>query len=143
MSLIGYVSADLRFRILTPIWTAGSNTQQMHRIEETGLLGSMRWWHYILLHGDWNCDCEVKQEGDENRICPTCRLFVTTGWKRRFNLRMEEDEGDWPQLERVSGVNKSCYIPLKKRSGGTVFLLRIVNNGSREYANAAGEVVFS
>ncbi|MDW8228734.1 MAG: type III-B CRISPR module RAMP protein Cmr1, partial [Saprospiraceae bacterium] len=99
-------------KTLTPLWTAGANGK-MARIYESGLLGSLRWWHEAIVRalGGWACDpsgdikClfdaaayEQSQEFDERLrlrdagLCDVCQLFGATGWRRRFQLQVVEDQ---------------------------------------------------
>jgi CRISPR-associated protein Cmr1 len=101
-------------KTLTPIWTGGVETGRMDRIQETGIIGSLRWWYEASMRGlggdvcnptsdnpQYRCqfDGEAYQKSfqdghDKNKalqaglqnVCPICRLFGCTGWKRRFEL---------------------------------------------------------
>jgi CRISPR-associated protein Cmr1 len=41
---------SLHIQTLTPLWTGGINPT-MDRIHETGLIGSLRWWHRAIVRG--------------------------------------------------------------------------------------------
>lgn len=102
-------SLEISVQTLTPIWTGGvdGTTDCLH---ETGIIGSLRWWYEAIvrgLEGD-ACDptkqkCEFKKEKHESAIdqeknefraglCDVCQVFGTTGWRRRFDLRVIQDE---------------------------------------------------
>lgn len=88
---------ELKCETLTPLWTGGAD-RGIDRVHETGLLGSMRWWFEALLRGAGAraCDptahtCLYKPETDSG-ICEACRVFGTTGWRRRFRLTVIDDE---------------------------------------------------
>jgi CRISPR-associated protein Cmr1 len=93
--------------LLTPLWTGGVETGKMDRIRETGLIGSMRWWYEAIVRGLGGEVCDPTSDNPEERcqfdtksyektkniddglttVCPVCRLFGCTGWKRRFELQ--------------------------------------------------------
>ena len=99
----------INFHTLTPLWT-GDAQRRSDRLRETGLLGSLRWWYEGLVRG-WGrvaCDpsagdCVFDGEAYEKALalggdmvaaaswaglCPVCRLFGATGWRRRFRLEV-------------------------------------------------------
>lgn len=108
--------AELRLdvRMLTPLWTGGVQTGRMDRIQETGIIGSLRWWYEAILRGLGADVCDPTSDNPQHRcqfdteayqkslqdehdkskalqaglqdVCPACRLFGCTGWKRRFEL---------------------------------------------------------
>lgn len=104
----------MSIQTLTPLWTGGVN-ETTDRLHETGFIGSLRWWYEAIvrgLEGD-ACDpttkhkCEFKREKyemaidqgknehealHEAKLCDVCRIFGTTGWRRRFDLRVIQDE---------------------------------------------------
>jgi CRISPR-associated protein Cmr1 len=93
--------------MMTPIWTGGVETGKMDRIRETGLIGSMRWWYELIVRGLGGEVCDPTSDNPEDHcqfdtktyertksiddglttVCPVCRLFGCTGWKRRFELQ--------------------------------------------------------
>lgn len=101
---------EIKLKTLTPIWTGGVEPGQMDRLHETGIIGSLRWWYEALVRGlgGYACDptsdssCQfdtkayekAKKQEDPDAIekglvnvCPVCRLFGCTGWKRLFTLQ--------------------------------------------------------
>ena len=107
---------EIKLKTLTPIWTGGVNGK-MDSIHETGIIGSLRWWYEVIVRGLGGkaCDlnnqkCELSGENlqkykkactqgkewwealDEVGICDACKIFGTTGWKRRFRLSILEDQ---------------------------------------------------
>jgi CRISPR-associated protein Cmr1 len=75
-------------------------------VHDPGLLGSLRWWYEGLIrgHGAYACDptdnhrCEYKEDKKDGpgarrraieRLCPACRLFGCTSWRRRFRFEAE------------------------------------------------------
>jgi CRISPR-associated protein Cmr1 len=87
---------QIKFKTLTPIWTGGV-CRNSDRLRETGIMGSLRWWYEGIVRamGGYACDptettCIVKtNSGDgKDEICPACKFFGATGWKRRFRLEM-------------------------------------------------------
>lgn len=106
----------------TPLWTGGVTTQQMKRVEESGVLGSLRWWYEAVLRGlvgaglrqDGVCD----PTGDSQHrcnweshhwVCRVCDLFGATGYARRFRLTMQGGnplwKGDRVQITAPGGRN--------------------------------------
>jgi len=87
---------EIRLRTLTPLWTGGVNGE-CTKLRETSILGSLRWWFEAIVRGFGGYACDptsnVKCEynGDLKDICAACELFGTTGWARRFRLRINED----------------------------------------------------
>ena len=99
------VEHAIRFKTLTPMWTGGTD-RNSNRPHEPGLIGSLRWWYEGIVRGlgGRTCDatadnalkrCAFKQKNGETfedaftRICPVCRLFGCTGWRRRFRLELQ------------------------------------------------------
>ncbi len=105
----------VHLRTLTPLWTGGIDGT-MDRIHETGILGSLRWWYEAIVRGLGGYACDptrheheltgerlrryerARQQGkdwwealDEAGICDACKVFGTTGWRRRFRLDIAED----------------------------------------------------
>jgi len=101
------MESQVELTTLTPIWTGGVETGKMDRIHETGLIGSMRWWYEVIVRGLGGEICDPTSDKPEGRcqfdtksyeitrniddglasVCPVCRLFGCTGWKRRFELQ--------------------------------------------------------
>ena len=88
------------FNTLTPIWTGGVD-KSSQAIHETGIIGSMRWWYEGVVRGlgGYVCDptnqnnssnkaCKYNPEKPEE-ICPACKLFGCTGWRRQFKLTVD------------------------------------------------------
>lgn len=40
---------EIKIKTLTPIWTGGVDFRTCDRIHETGIIGSLRWWHDALI----------------------------------------------------------------------------------------------
>ncbi|NWF91369.1 MAG: type III-B CRISPR module RAMP protein Cmr1 [Syntrophaceae bacterium] len=81
---------EIKLRTLTPIWTGGID-QTCDRLHETGLIGSLRWWYEALVRGLGGYDCDPTKHGCPNKageVCAACCLFGTTGWGRKFRLRV-------------------------------------------------------
>lgn len=98
---------NFNLKTLTPIWTGDVN-RECKEIKETGIIGSMRWWYEALVRGmgGYACDpsnisCKFDTKGYEDNksseealeiglkeVCPACRLFGCTGWKRRFRVEL-------------------------------------------------------
>ena len=102
---------EIKIRTLTPLWTGGVATGRMDRIHETGIMGSLRWWYETIIRGlggeacdPSQCGCsfnekEYKQARDAGKseseclckagLCDACQVFGATGWRRRFQLRVD------------------------------------------------------
>jgi len=137
----------VQLRTLTPLWTGGVDGT-MDRIHETVILGSLRWWFEAIVRGLGGnaCDptkhtCELsgkrlrhyetaRKAGkdwwtalNEAGICDACKVFGTTGWRRRFRLEVHpvEDKIDFTEGMFPSGrVHPDKHKPY--RVGG--WLLR-------------------
>ena len=100
---------EVKIRTLTPLWT-GDVDRKCETLKETGIIGSLRWWHEALVRGlgGYACDptsnekCKLDhkkfdnsikkgksvQEALDEQICSVCQLFGCTGWKRRFGIQI-------------------------------------------------------
>lgn len=101
-------SLNIIIRTLTPLWTGGVDATS-DRLHATGIIGSLRWWYEAIIRGlggdacdpsehDCNFDAEKYQKADSlpkgerlhaAGLCDACQLFGATGWRRRFQLRVE------------------------------------------------------
>jgi len=90
---------DLEVKTLTPLWTGGVETGRMGRIQETGIIGSLRWWYEAIVRGlggnpydptseGPNANCCPREIDGRDEFCPVCQLFGATGCLRKFRLRM-------------------------------------------------------
>ncbi|RJP46226.1 MAG: type III-B CRISPR module RAMP protein Cmr1 [Anaerolineaceae bacterium] len=97
---------NITLKTLTPLWTGGVD-QTSDRLHETGLIGSLRWWYEVIVRGLGGDVCDPTSDNLEHRcqfdakayektknvedgligVCPVCRLFGCTSWKRRFELQ--------------------------------------------------------
>lgn len=102
---------EVKIRTLTPLWTGGVDGS-MDRIHETGIIGSMRWWYEAIVRGLGGHACDPTEHGctfDEEKyrkskasderqrlcdagVCDACQLFGTTGWARKFRLKVSDGE---------------------------------------------------
>lgn len=100
------------FKTLTPIWT-GDADGRCSTVKETSIIGSMRWFYEAMIKetGEYVCDpsnggCKFETKEYEKAlkngksvdealeiglesVCPACRLFGCTGWRRRFRIEIE------------------------------------------------------
>ena len=96
---------DIHIKTLTPLWTGGAD-RNSNQPRETGILGSMRWWYEGIVRGmggyvcnatadDASQRCLFEQKEEQSLeaaiagLCPACRLFGCTGWRRRFRLSVD------------------------------------------------------
>ncbi len=133
---------EIRLRTLTPLWTGGVDGT-MDRIHESGIIGSLRWWYEAIVRGLGGkvCEgptgrkCELSGEGrkkyeqarqqgkdwwdalDEAGICDICKVFGTTGWRRRFRLEVVDDtQAIWDDKDRMLNIrppdrNRGWFLP--------------------------------
>ena len=87
----------IKLRTLTPLWTGGVDGTS-ERLHVTGIMGSLRWWYEALVRGLGGDACDPSQDGCiydpdklNNGLCNVCQLFGATGWRRRFRLKVAED----------------------------------------------------
>lgn len=83
---------QIGLNFVTPLWTGGAS-RQANRVQNTGLLGSLRWWYEVIIRGlgGWACDptddhhrCQLDTNGfkaaleqgclhlGKGKLCPTC-----------------------------------------------------------------------
>lgn len=110
----------------TPLWTGGVGGMT-DRLHETGLLGSLRWWYEAIVRGLGGTACDPSTDGKcrydsrdrrspEEQLCNACYVFGATGWKRRFSLKVIEDQTQPVGKERTLNVrppgrNRGWYLP--------------------------------
>ena len=133
---------EIKFKTLTPIWTGDAN-RKCTTIKDTSIIGSMRWWYEAIIRGmgGYACDpsnkgCqfetteyekalrdgksidEALEKGLEN-VCPACRLFGCTGWRRRFRIEVENISiSKLHFLNRFESINCSGWIKNQESFGG-------------------------
>ena len=129
---------SIRLRTRTPLYTGGVDGK-MDRIHETGILGSLRWWYEAIVRGLGGEACDptehdheltgerlkqfqrLRNQGvgwwealDQVGICDACKVFGTTGWKRRFRLEVHHMEGE---IDLTEGMLPSGRVhPDRRRS---------------------------
>jgi len=104
-------SLELTLTTLTPLWTGGVNGTT-DRLHESGLIGSLRWWHEAIVRGLGGEACDpsrgectfnaekyqqssasvLSQRLRDAGLCDACQLFGATGWRRRFRLAVVDDQ---------------------------------------------------
>jgi CRISPR-associated protein Cmr1 len=123
---------EIQLKTLTPIWTGGVKTGQMDRLHETGIIGSLRWWYEAIVRGVGGHACdptsdsacqfdakayeEAKKQKDPDavekgliNVCPACRLFGCTGWKRLFTLQSQDVPTVPFHLRTTLPINKNWF----------------------------------
>lgn len=127
---------EIKIQTLTPLWTGGVKTGTMNRIQETGIIGGLRWWYEAMLRGMGRSACDPRQDGcglnvdeyekakkedKENHkclsqagLCDACQLFGATGYRRRFSIRVQKSKSNlqpawkgWPPVLNVRPPNRS------------------------------------
>lgn len=98
---------EVRLRTLTPLWTGGVD-QVCDRLHETGLIGSLRWWYEALVRGLGGdaCDptthtCKYDPNTGPKSVCASCYLFGTTGWARKFRLKVSGHQRRSPEFGEI------------------------------------------
>ena len=116
----------------TPVWTGSINDNLMVRIEETGILGSIRWLYEAVMRGfdsevcdpaSSKCNYDEKQADktgiatdgfydDKGKIsvCPACQIFGCTGWSKQFRMQCAQ-KGNFKFSK--SGYNHDNHAPRK------------------------------
>ncbi|KKM11732.1 CRISPR-associated protein [Clostridiales bacterium PH28_bin88] len=96
----------MEIKTLTPLWTGGVKSGRVDRIQETGIIGSLRWWYEAILRGLGGkvCDpttqkCLYDPEKPNNGLCDVCKIFGATGWRRRFRLVVHDHTTHDPSVE--------------------------------------------
>jgi CRISPR-associated protein, Cmr1 family len=116
-------SLELTLTTLTPLWTGGvdGTTDRLH---ESGLIGSLRWWHEAIVRGLGGEACDpsrgectfnaekyqqssasvLSQRLRDAGLCDACQLFGATGWRRRFRLTVVDDQTQpiWAGLQPLN-----------------------------------------
>jgi CRISPR-associated protein Cmr1 len=94
----------------TPLWTGGVDSNS-NRVQETGIIGSLRWWYEAIVRGlggnacdptTHHCGFDEKAFARPNTddpadwraalnqagLCDACQAYGATGWAQRFRLRL-------------------------------------------------------
>ena len=89
---------EISIQPLTPILTGGAD-RTTDRLHETGIIGSLRWWYEAIVRGLGGSACDPTKRDPakpkcscDDGLCDVCRVFGATGWRRRFDLRVVQDE---------------------------------------------------
>lgn len=124
---------DLEMQTLTPLWTGAVETGKMQRIQESSILGSLRWWYEAIIRGlggavcnptsdkaDERCPRSEKQQKEgKQEYCDVCQLFGATGKSRGFRLRIQKGE-KIPRLQDILIPSGHVHVNRqgKQRVGG-------------------------
>lgn len=118
----------ITLRTLTPLWTGGV-AGKSERLHVTGIIGSLRWWYEAIVRGLGGEACDPVSDNKcrydsqdprppEEQLCPACYVFGATGWRRRFRLKVVEDDTEpaWnPSIEalniRPPDRSRGWYLP--------------------------------
>jgi len=143
----------IEIRMKTPLWTGGVDGT-MDRIHETGIIGSLRWWYEAIVRGlggevcegPGGAKCELSgerlkryQQARENGkdwwqaldvagICDACKVFGTTGWRRRFRLEVvDSTKPIWTPPDRMLNIrppdrNRGWFLPPGRMGALTLHL---------------------
>ena len=144
----------VKIKALTPIWTGdadGKNTT----LRETGIIGSIRWWHEALIRGlggtacdptsDHRCQLSGKEKTEKERIskmCPACYLFGCTGWARKLRLHILDNNENL----KTNPIQKNDelifhFIPLREIEDEEWVLLNLTLYLIAEYGAIGGKTV--
>ena len=100
---------QVKLRTLSAIHTGGVD-RRSREVRTSGIVGGFRWWYEALVRGMGGYACDPTEpdscafDGDAYRrtgrvedglrdVCPVCRTFGCTGWRRKFNLVITDAEG--------------------------------------------------
>jgi CRISPR-associated protein Cmr1 len=79
----------VKLKTLTPLWTGDTN-RNSGVAQESGLLGSLRFWYEGILRGAGVCACDpVEGHCPEREPCQACILFGSAGRARAFRLEID------------------------------------------------------
>lgn len=122
---------ELNLITLTPVWTGGVEAGKMDRIQETGIIGSLRWWYEAIVRGLGGQACDPSKRDkcgfdakkyrestatDERQrlrdacLCDVCQVFGTTGWKRRFRIEVVDQRVKPTSLPEVVRAQRSYKV---------------------------------
>ena len=106
---------EIRIKTLTPLWTGGINTD-CDCLHETGIIGSLRWWHEAVVRGMgyYACDPSTHSCSDKytNKICSTCLIYGSTGYKKAFRFEIDnvKNESQKDCLKVYVNANKGWFL---------------------------------
>lgn len=133
----GNYAMQVSLKTLTPVWTGGVEAGKMDRIQETGIIGSLRWWYEALVRGlggevcesgkDSKCEFDAQKyrqslATDERQrlrdagLCDVCQVFGATGWKRRFRVEVPQEQVKPTSLPRVVRAQRSYQVDGKEKT---------------------------
>lgn len=135
---------------LSDIWTGGIVTNECKTLRTSGIMGSLRWWYELAVRALDGYACSPVDEGcacpgfiDNNKVlCPVCELFGTTGWARKFKLRIEDKKGD-PVQEQLKKGEKYwfSFIFMKPTAPEEKWLLaRVISRVVAPYGGIGGKM---
>jgi CRISPR-associated protein Cmr1 len=80
---------SVRLKTLTPLWT-GDTRRNSAIAQESGILGSLRFWYEGILRGAGVYACDpVEGHCPDRHPCQACLLFGSTGRARAFRLEID------------------------------------------------------
>lgn len=128
---------QIRLNFVTPLWTADAS-KAVHRVQVTGLLGSLRWWYEALVRGlggyvgdptaeqkQYRCEFDSKayQEMLHNgkstaealteglkSLGAVEYLFGATGWARLFGVQGVQAERTPLHFRTTLDINKNWLV---------------------------------
>lgn len=95
------MNIDLDF--ITPIYTAKTKGRELH-VEPSAIVGGLRWWYEALVRARGGFACSptdndsrcpqgpqtLTEANVDKLLCPVCKMFGATGWRRRFDLVIDD-----------------------------------------------------
>lgn len=106
---------DVKITLDTPVWT-GNVEGESKKLMPGGIIGSMRFWYELIQRGlgEAVCDptdngCQLQDIEKYDKLCPVCKLFGCSGYKRPFKLIIdkyiaEKIEKDFYTFDKKSDV---------------------------------------
>ena len=141
-----------QFQAKSDIWTGSVQfkmkdskpKEQIPRLIQTGLLGSIRWWFEVVVRGLGGGACDPnKSVCKDTKHCVACEFFGCTGWARKFRFQVLDENGSIKESQIKKDDNfKLQFIPLRPVKDEEWALLDLTLRIISNYAALGGKTVF-
>ena len=107
---------EVQFQSLTPLWTGDRNKQCSQTLREAGLLGSFRYWYWLMKR------ISTDNDNDKEANSLTAFMFGTTGWTKPFRFQLTKSVKDNARPSSIFRFNPNsvycwtgtfCVIPTR------------------------------